>query len=90
MNLIDLVKGQLTPELMNAASGFLGESSQATTKGFDAAIPSILGGILNNSKNTGVMSQIWDLINSKDNDPGLLNNLGGLFSGSSAASYILN
>ena len=86
MNLIDLVKGQLTPELMNAASGFLGESSQATTKGFDAAIPSILGGILNNSKNTGVMSQIWDLINSKDNDPGLLNNLGGLFSGSSAAS----
>ncbi|HRI01760.1 MAG TPA: OmpA family protein [Saprospiraceae bacterium] len=86
MNVIDLLKGHLTPELVGKAAGFLGESNQATSKGFDAAIPAILGGILNQSGNSSSMGKIWDLLNHKDNDPGLLNNLGGLFSGTSALS----
>lgn len=86
MNLVDLIKSNVTPELLAKAAGFMGESSESTSKGIGAAIPSILGGILNSSNNSNTMGKIWDLINHKDNDPGMLNNLGDLFSGSSAVA----
>lgn len=86
MNLIDLVKGNLSDALISQAAGFLGESSQATQNGMNAAIPSILGGILNASGDNNTMGKIWDLLNHKDNDPGILGNLGGLFGGNSPLS----
>ena len=83
MNLIDLIKSNVTPELLSKAAGFMGESSESTSKGMGAAIPAILGGVLNASNNTSTMGKVWDLLNHKDNDPGILNNLGDLFGGNS-------
>ena len=86
MNLIDLIKSNVTPELLSKAAGFMGESTESTSKGMGVAIPAILGGVLNASNNTSTMGKVWDLLNHKDNDPGILNNLGDLFGGSSPAS----
>lgn len=86
MNLINLIKNYATPELISTAAKFLGESDHATEKGIGSAIPTILGGILKSSSNTGEMSKIWDIINHQDNNSNMLSDLGGLFGGASNAS----
>ncbi|MBK9642440.1 MAG: OmpA family protein [Saprospiraceae bacterium] len=75
MNLIESLKAHLTPNLITGVSEYLGESELAVKKGFDAAIPTILGGILHASSNKSTMDQIWDLINQMDNEPSSLENL---------------
>ncbi len=83
MNLINLIKNYATPEMISMAAKYLGESEHATTKGIESSIPSILGGILNASTNTGQMSDIWKLINDNNNNSNLLSDLSGLFEGNS-------
>jgi outer membrane protein OmpA-like peptidoglycan-associated protein len=45
-NLLDLVKGQFSSDLISQASSFLGESETGISKGLDAVIPAALSGII--------------------------------------------
>ena len=78
MNVVDLLKAYLTPELISKASAHIGESEHATSKGLESVIPALLGGVLNASSNPSSINQIWDLINHKDNHASLLNNVSSL------------
>jgi len=53
LNLIDMAKDALTGQIMDKAASFLGEDSGNLSKGFGAAIPSILGSIVGKSSDTG-------------------------------------
>ena len=75
MNVIDLLKSYLNQEFLSKTSNFIGETEISTSKGFEAILPILLGGVLNESTHQDRIHQIWDLINHKDNQSNLLNNI---------------
>jgi OmpA-OmpF porin, OOP family len=82
-NLLDLLKGVVTPELVSKACGMFGESESATSKALGAIFPTVLGGLLNKTQDTGAMGQIFGLLKDSANDGSILNNVGSLLGGSS-------
>jgi OmpA-OmpF porin, OOP family len=51
-NLLDLVKGEFTSDLVGKISGSLGESSSATMSAISGAAPALLAGLLNKASTT--------------------------------------
>ena len=83
-NIIDAIKGHLTSELMDKASGMFGESSSGVAKAAGGLIPTILGGLLQKSNDTSAFGSIFDML-SDDKNAGFLDNLGGLIGGGNLA-----
>lgn len=52
MNIIELVKGYVTPDLISKASSELGESNSGISKAINAFIPLLLGGVLEKKNST--------------------------------------
>ncbi len=86
MNVLEQLNAHISRELIAKASNFLGESEDNTARGFHHAIPAILAAILNAIHDKEKLVKVWDLIQHKDNDVELLNQLELLFEGNSAAS----
>lgn len=87
-NLLDSLKSYVTPELIAQASGALGESEGGISKAVSAALPTLLGGLLNKSGDSSVMGSVIDLATRANGDEGggLLSNLGGLLSGGNSGA----
>ena len=83
-NLLDSLKGYLTPELIAQASGALGENENGITKALGGLIPSILGGITQKASSADGLSGLFSLLNDDRND-NLLGNLSGLIGGGNLA-----
>lgn len=84
-NIFDAVKGQITPDLINKASSFLGESESSIGKAFSGILPSLLGGIISKSSsgNAGA-NEVFRLAKESHNTgfEGILGNVfndGGAF-----------
>ncbi|MGS0748587.1 DUF937 domain-containing protein [Halpernia sp. GG3] len=58
VNIIDLIKGQLGPELISQASTHLGESESGISKAINALLPTVVGGLANNADKPGVLDSI--------------------------------
>jgi OmpA-OmpF porin, OOP family len=83
-NLLDSIKGYITPELIGQAAGALGESESGIGKAVSGLAPTILAGILNKSGDAGSMGSIFNLLSDSRN-AGFLDNLGGLIGGGNLA-----
>lgn len=81
-NLLDTVKGLVTPELISSASSLLGENSTGVTKALDVAVPALLSGIVNKagSDSSGLLDMATKAAGS-----GVLDNVLGLFGGSGSS-----
>jgi outer membrane protein OmpA-like peptidoglycan-associated protein len=87
MNVLDAVKGLITPELVGQAASLLGEQESGITKALGAAAPAILQGIIQKAgtdNGAGILDMAKQAMGS-----GVLDNLGGLFSGSGASAMNL-
>ena len=85
-NIVDSLKGFITPELISKAAGSFGESNSAITKGIDGLLPTILGGLVQKSNDTSGFGGIYDMIKGgAAKNPGLLDNLGSLIGGGNLA-----
>lgn len=78
VNLMDLVKGAVGSQ-MGPLAGILGESEQKTQSLLGAAVPAILGGLMNKSSSSDGANEIFKTLD--DHDGGILDNLGGLLGG---------
>ncbi len=76
-SLIDTLGSLITPASVGSLAGQLGESEAAAGRGLQAAGSSILAGLVSHLRDSGSMRQIFDLLGSRANDPGILDNLGG-------------
>lgn len=90
VNLLDSLKGYITPELISKASSALGESESGIAKATSAILPTLLSGLVNKSEDSNVMGSVMDLVKqtSSSSDGGVLSNLGGLLTGNSGNSGI--
>ncbi|MBT8229337.1 MAG: OmpA family protein [Bacteroidia bacterium] len=81
MNLLDIVKEQVTGSLSEQAAGFLGEDKGDVTNALGAIFPSLLGNMVKSAKGEGAQ-KLFDMATGMDS--GFLGDIGGLFSGGSS------
>ncbi len=87
VNLLDLVKSQLTDAVVGKAASFLGESKEATQSGLTSAVPAILGGLMNKASSTSGATDLLGMI-TKPEISSVLGNVGELFGGSESGSNL--
>jgi len=90
MNLIEMFKDQAGAALISKASSFLGADAAKTSAGLGAAIPSILGGLLDKGSTESGAGEIMDMLKGGNFDGSMLDNIGGLFSDASSANQLMN
>ena len=77
-NLLDAVKSYLPADVISKAAGYLGESESSIARGFDAAVPLSLAGIIQKAE-TGGADTIFNFAKEAFNS-GILQNFAGTFS----------
>jgi len=79
INIVDLVKNYVSPDLISRASALLGESDGGISKALSGLIPSILGGVVaKGTQSEAEAGQLLDAAKDADNS-GLLGNLSSFF-----------
>jgi len=81
VNLIELAKGYLTPDIIQKAASFVGESEPATQKAMNGIVPTLLAGLANQASTSGGAEKLSRILDTGKYDGSALNNLGSLFSG---------
>jgi OmpA-OmpF porin, OOP family len=81
VNLVELVKGYLTPDIIQKAGSFVGESETATQKAMSGIVPTLIGALANQASTTSGAEKLVRMLDAGKYDGSGLNNLGSLFSG---------
>lgn len=81
VNLVELVKGYLTPDIVQKATTFVGESESATQKAMSGIVPTLIAAMANQASTTGGAEKLSRILDTGKYDGSALNNLGSLFSG---------
>jgi OmpA-OmpF porin, OOP family len=80
-NLLDTISSYITPDIINRASSFIGESPGNTSKALTAIVPMLLNHVSNLASNPGGLPQLESLLGRVGSESHLLDNVSGLFSG---------
>lgn len=89
INLLDMLKDQVTGSLAKQASSFLGESEENVISGLGNVFPALLGSVINKSTEPAGTAGLMDMIGGLDMD--MLGDIGGLFGGgASSVNGLLN
>ena len=89
LNLIDLAKDYLTPDVLSKMAGLVGESPAATQKAVGAIVPSLAGIACNQASTPGGASKLMGLLTTSGLDSNLLSNFSGALSGGSATDGLM-
>jgi OmpA-OmpF porin, OOP family len=92
MNLLDVLKNQLTGgDTLGAISGLLGESEAATKSGLGAILPTVLGSVINKGSTTEGAGNLLNMLKTGGHDGSVLDNFGSILGGGgSGVSNLLN
>ena len=82
MDLMDMVKGAVTKQVMGKIGGLLGTDEAKTNSAFETAAGSILGGLIKKSGTAQGARDIFDM--TQKQDTGVLDKLGDLLGGGNA------
>src|SRR5262245_64237524 len=81
-NLVNLVKGYLTPAIVDRAAAYVGESGPATQKAVEGIVPTIVGALSNlGSTGSADVQQIAQMLDQGGYDGSALANVGSFFVG---------
>jgi Bacterial protein of unknown function (DUF937)/Protein of unknown function VcgC/VcgE (DUF2780) len=82
IDLIDLAKRQLTPDMVDQLSAYTGESGPATSKALSGSVPTMLAGMLNSAAAPGGLTRLIDLFGQGRHDGSILSAIPAQLSGS--------
>ena len=85
-NLVDLVKGQISGQVLGQISNAVGENADATKSVIDSAVPALLGGLMNKASSDEGASALFDTI--KNQDDSILDNLSGVIASKNKDSLV--
>ncbi|MCH9697363.1 MAG: DUF937 domain-containing protein [Gammaproteobacteria bacterium] len=86
-NLIDLIKDQLSDQVMEYIANLVDGDSEQVSTAVNSAIPGLLSGLLNLGSDQGAAKNIVNVI--KDQDEGILEDLTGLLGGDESRGAML-
>lgn len=89
INLLDIVKSQISNSVINKAAGFLGENGAATQKAMDILLPSVLGSMANQATTLSGADNLLGIINQSGYDVSIFNSLSTLLDNSSETQELL-
>lgn len=89
VNIINLLKDYITPEVISKASTFVGESETGTSKAVGSIIPTVLAGLLNKSQSDDGLSTITNLLSTGNHTGSILNNVLNMFNGGEQTDSII-
>jgi OmpA-OmpF porin, OOP family len=90
IDLLGLVKDQLTSAAVGKISDFLGESSENTQSAVGAAIPTLLGGLMEKASTTDGAGSLLGMLKDGGHDGSLLGGLGDLLGSGDGISGLLS
>jgi outer membrane protein OmpA-like peptidoglycan-associated protein len=90
LNLIDLAKDYLTPDVVSKMAGLVGETPAATQKAMGAIVPSLAGIACHEAATPAGASKVLGLVNNSGVDSGVLDNFSGALAGGSSTDGLLN
>jgi len=90
INLIDIVKQQLTSGVLDKAASLLGEDKQAVSTGLGAVLPALLGGMANKATDINGAQTLLTALSSGNHDGSIFSSLGSLLGGGSATQGLMN
>ena len=68
VNILNLLKDQIGGQLAGSASKYLGESESSVSKALDGIFPSLLGSMVNNTSDEGMMGKLFDMAKGSNFD----------------------
>jgi outer membrane protein OmpA-like peptidoglycan-associated protein len=83
-NILDEIKGMVTKEIISQAASHLGENEGGINKAIGGLLPTILGGLVNKSTDSGSFANIFNMLSDSRN-LGFLDNIGKLIGGGNLA-----
>ena len=89
INLLDVVKNQLSGALVAKAASLLGEKNTPTQTALDVLLPSVLGGLANRATTLSGSDNLLDMINEGGHDGRIFDSLGALLGGGVVTQGVL-
>jgi outer membrane protein OmpA-like peptidoglycan-associated protein len=88
MNVMDFLKGSISPDLIGQISSKTGESESSVSRGLDAALPLIMGALLQKTNDSSAMSQIMSVLTNRANTSDVIENPRALLTGDRSSSVM--
>jgi len=89
VNLVELAKEYLTPDVLQKAASFVGESEPATRKAMNGIVPTLVAALANQASTTGGAEKLSRMLDGAKYDGTALNNLGSLFAGGETTQKVI-
>ncbi|MFT5262304.1 MAG: OOP family OmpA-OmpF porin [Polaribacter sp.] len=90
INLLDLVQSQLGGAAMSQIGKFLGEDESKASAGMAAALPAILGSVMQKGSTQDGAAGIMDLLSGGGHDGSMFDNLGSLLGGGGSTNSMMD
>jgi OmpA-OmpF porin, OOP family len=90
MNLLALLKDNLTPEMISKAANLVGEDHASTATAMSGILPAVLGSVVGKASTADGASSIMSMITGGGHDGGMLDNLGSMLGGGSNTDTMLS
>jgi OmpA-OmpF porin, OOP family len=90
MNLLALLKDNLTPEIISKAANLVGEDQSSTATAMSGILPAVLGSVVGKASTNDGASSIMSMISGGGNDGSMLDNLGSMLGGGSSTDNMLS
>src|SRR5262249_53545730 len=89
VNLVELAKEYLTPDVLQKAASFVGESEPATRKAMNGIVPTLIAALANQASTTDGAEKLSRTLDGGKYDGTALNNLGSLFAGGETTQKVI-
>jgi OmpA-OmpF porin, OOP family len=90
MNLLALLKDNLTPEIISKAANLVGEDQTSTATAMSGILPAVLGSVVGKASTEEGASSIMSMISGGEDNGGMLDNLGSMLGGGSSTANMLS
>ncbi|MEY4539107.1 MAG: hypothetical protein RLZZ306_864 [Bacteroidota bacterium] len=90
MNLLALLKDNLTPEMISKAANLVGEDTGSTATAMSGILPAIMGSVVGKASTPEGASGIMSMLSSGGQDGGMMNNLGSMLSGGASTDSTMS
>jgi OmpA-OmpF porin, OOP family len=90
MNLLGLLKDNLTPEVISQAANLIGEDKDKTSSALGGILPAIMGGVMSKASNEEGASGLLSMLKDGGHDGGMLGNIAGMLGGGDSTSSMMS
>jgi OmpA-OmpF porin, OOP family len=90
MNLLALLKDNLTPEMISKAANLVGEDHASTATAMSGILPAVLGSVVGKASTADGASSVMSMVTGGGHDGGMLDNLGSMLGGGASTDTMLS